>query len=105
DETLQKPPSPHPIVINPGDGAAAGFGVIVVAPDFFVPPAAGKDIGAGELIDAAVFMSQNEPTILVRMTRRAGQRYRLRHNPAHQHLRSRGVQVVQVVSGKLDTAE
>src|SRR4029434_7614548 len=45
---LQKPSSPHPIVINPGDDAAAGFGVIVVALDFLIPPAAGENVGAGE---------------------------------------------------------
>src|SRR4030095_1449188 len=66
---LQKPSSPHPIVVDPGDGAAAGFGVVVVALNLFVPPATGKYVGTGEFINAAVFMSQDEPTILMRMTR------------------------------------
>src|SRR5262245_36794680 len=114
DPSLQKPSSPHPIVVDPRNGAAASFGVIVVALDFLVPPTAGENVGAGELIDIAVLVSEDEPTILMGMTWSARQRYRLRHNPAHQHLRSWGVQVVQIVQSvqvvqivlrKLDTAE
>src|SRR5262249_39312924 len=105
DPPLQKPSSPHPIVVDPRDGAAASFGVIVVALDFLVPPTAGENVGAKELIDIAVLVSKDEPTILMGMTWSAWQRYGLRHNPAHQHLRSCGVQVVQIVLRKLDTAE
>ena len=84
DPSVQKPSSPHPIIIDPRDGAAAGFGIVVVTLNLFVPPAAGKNVGAGELIDIAVFVSEDEPTILMGMTRPAGQRDGLRHNPAHQ---------------------
>src|SRR5262249_23581321 len=96
---------------DPRDGAAASFGVIVVALDFLVPPTAGENVGAGELIDVAVLVSQDEPTILMGMTWSAWQRYGLRHNPAHQRSRSRpvqivqAVQVVQIVLRKLDTTE
>src|SRR5215468_8750318 len=105
---VQKPSSPHPIVVDPRDGAAASFGVIVVALDFLVPPTAGENVGAGELLDIAVLVSEDEPTILMGMTWSARQRYGLRHNPAHQRSRSRlvqAVQVVQIVLLKLDTAE
>ena len=73
NRTLPKPPSPYPVVIKPQQIAAAGFGEIIFALDFFVPPAAGKNVGAGEFVDGAVLGAENEPAVFVRMVRAAGE--------------------------------
>src|SRR5438874_12149471 len=65
NESLQKPPAPHAVIIDPGDGATAGFGEVVIALALSTPPAAGKDAGAGKLVYAAVLVSQHEPAIFV----------------------------------------
>ena len=55
----------------------AGFGVIIFALDFSIPPAAGENVGAGELVDAAMLGAQDEPAVFVRMIRAAGETLRL----------------------------
>ena len=69
-----------------------------------------EDIGAGELVDAAVFGAQDEPAVFVAVMRRAGETHGLLASRGASTLRRRGstvqiVQVVQIVSGKLDTGE
>ena len=61
----------------------AGFGVVVFALDFSVPPAAGKDVGAGEFVDAAVFGTQDEPAVFVRVGGFAGEADRFGGDAAH----------------------
>ena len=87
----------------------AGFGVIVFALDFSIPPAAGKNIGAGKFVDATVFGTQDEPAVFVRAGGFAGEADRLGGNAAHQDFKTWGVQIVQavqnvqIVSGEFDT--
>src|SRR5947199_6547296 len=85
NESLQKPPAPYAVIIDPGDGATAGFGEVVIALDLSVPPAAGKDVGAGKLVDAAVLVSQHEPTIFVSAARCGRQKRRLSQDSAHEN--------------------
>ena len=73
NRSLPKPSSSYPIVIEPEKIAAAGFGEVVFALDLAVPPAAGEDIGAGELVDGAVLGAQDEPAVFVRVIRPAGE--------------------------------
>jgi hypothetical protein len=74
----------------------SGFGVIVFALDLAVPPAAGKNIGAGEFVDVAVFGTQDEPAVFVRAGGFAGETDRLGGNAAHQNFgRVQAVQTVQ----------
>jgi len=54
NSSLQKPSASQPVIIEPQNIAAAGFGVIVFALDFFAPPAAGENIGPGKPVDGAV---------------------------------------------------
>src|SRR4029077_957527 len=109
DPSLQKPPAPAPVVVEPEEIAAAGFGEIIFPVDLAVPPAAGKNIGACEFVDASILGSHKEPTVFMRGTRLSGKQDRLGCDPAHQHFSSRAVlqsvQAVQIVSGKLDASQ
>jgi len=66
DGALPKPSSSHPVVVEPEEIAVSGFGIVVVALNFSIPPTAGKNIGAGEFVYATVFGTQDEPAVFVR---------------------------------------
>jgi hypothetical protein len=70
---LPKPSSSHPIIVKPQQIPAAGFGEIIFALNFAVPPAAGKEVGAGEFVDVAVFWTQDKPAVFMGMVRAAGE--------------------------------
>src|SRR5207247_1246016 len=58
NHSLPKPSSSYPVVVEPEKIAAAGFGEVVFALDLAVPPAAGEDIGAGELVADYGFIAE-----------------------------------------------
>ena len=70
---MKKPPPSHPIIIKPQQIPAAGFGEIVFALDFAVPPSAGEDVGAGEFVDVAMFRAKDKPAVFVAVIRAAGE--------------------------------
>ena len=80
---MQKPPSSYPIIIKPEQIAAAGFGVVIFALDLAIPPAAGENVGAGELVDRAALQAQDEPAVFVRVIRFTGETDWLGGDAAH----------------------
>src|SRR5213594_4123997 len=80
--SLQKPSPAHPVVVDPQEVAAAGFGEVILAMNFPIPPAAGEDVRAGEFVHGTIPWSPEKPAVVMRCPGRWRQRNWLCKHPA-----------------------